>query len=79
MAMRVSMSGGWMSVIRPHWKREHRRSSSLAISLGGRSELMTICLFALCSVLKVLKNSSCVAWLLLMNYTSSIKRMSTLR
>ena len=41
-AMRVSRSGGWMSVISPHSKRERSRSSSVAISRGGRSELMTI-------------------------------------
>ena len=37
-AMRVSRSGGWMSVIRPHSNRERRRASSVAISFGGRSE-----------------------------------------
>ena len=36
-AMRVSRSGGWMSVISPHSKRERRRSSSVAMSRGGRS------------------------------------------
>ena len=40
--MRVSRSGGWMSVISPHSKRERRRASSVAISRGGRSEEMTI-------------------------------------
>ena len=39
-AMRVSRSGGWMSVISPHSNRERRRSSSVAMSRGGRSELM---------------------------------------
>ena len=38
--MRVSRSGGWMSVIRPHSKRERSRSSSVAISRGGRSDEM---------------------------------------
>ena len=42
-AMRVSRSGGWMSVMRPHSNRERRRSSSVAISFGGRSDEMTIC------------------------------------
>ena len=42
-AMRVSRSGGWMSVIRPHSKRLRSRASSVAISRGGRSEEMTIC------------------------------------
>ena len=36
--MRVSRSGGWMSVIRPHSNRERSRSSSVEISRGGRSE-----------------------------------------
>ncbi len=42
-AMRVSRSGGWMSVIRPHSKRLRSRSSSVAMSRGGRSLDMTIC------------------------------------
>ena len=42
-AMRVSRSGGWMSVIRPHSNRERSRSSSVEISRGGRSLDMTIC------------------------------------
>ena len=42
-AMRVSRSGGWMSVISPHSKRERRRSSSVEISRGGRSDEITIC------------------------------------
>ena len=41
--MRVSRSGGWMSVIRPHSKRLRSRSSSVAMSRGGRSLDMTIC------------------------------------
>ena len=41
--MRVSRSGGWMSVIRPHSKRLRRRASSVAMSRGGRSLDMTIC------------------------------------
>ena len=40
--MRVSRSGGWMSVISPHSKRERSRSSSVAISFGGRSDEITI-------------------------------------
>ncbi len=43
-AMRVSSSGGWMSVISPHSNRLRSRSSSVTSCLGGRSELMTICL-----------------------------------
>ena len=42
-AMRVSRSGGWMSVISPHSKRLRRRASSVAMSRGGRSLDMTIC------------------------------------
>ena len=41
-AIRVSRSGGWTSVISPHSKRERSRSSSVAMSRGGRSEDMTI-------------------------------------
>ena len=77
--MRVSRSGGWTSVIRPHSNRVRSRSSSVVSCLGGRSEVMTICLFALCSVLKVWKNSSCVRSLLSRNWMSSISRTSTSR
>ena len=42
-AIRVSRSGGWMSVIRPHSKRERSRSSRVEISRGGRSLEITIC------------------------------------
>ena len=42
-AMRVSRSGAWMSVRRPHSNRERSRSSSVAISRGGRSDEMMIC------------------------------------
>ena len=42
MARRVSRSGGWMSVIRPHLKRLRRRSSRVAMAWGGRSEVRTI-------------------------------------
>ena len=41
--MRVSRSGGWMSVISPHSNRDRSRSSSVAISFGGRSDEITIC------------------------------------
>ena len=40
--MRVSRSGGWMSVISPHSNRERSRSSRVAISRGGRSDEITI-------------------------------------
>ena len=36
-AMRVSSSGGWTSVIRPHSNRLRSRSSSVTSCLGGRS------------------------------------------
>ena len=41
-AIRVSRSGGWMSVIRPHSNRDRSRSSSVAMSRGGRSLDITI-------------------------------------
>ena len=37
MAMRVSRSGGWMSAMSPHSKRDRSRSSMRWISFGGRS------------------------------------------
>ena len=74
--MRVSSSGGWTSVIRPHSKRLRSRSSRVTSCLGGRSLESTICLLALCSVLKVWKNSSCVDSLLARNWMSSTSRMS---
>jgi hypothetical protein len=58
MAMRVSSSGGCTSVSRPHSNRLRSRSSSVTSRLGARSLVMTICLLALCRVLKVWKNSS---------------------
>ena len=42
MAMRVSRSGGWMSVISPHSNRDRRRASRVAISRGGLSDEMMI-------------------------------------
>ena len=42
-AMRVSRSGAVRSAIRPHSNRLRRRSSSVRIAFGGRSELRTIC------------------------------------
>ena len=41
-AIRVSRSGGWMSVMSPHSNRERSRASRVAISRGGRSDEMTI-------------------------------------
>ena len=42
MAIRVSRSGGLISVTRPHSKRDLKRSSRVAILLGGRSLERTI-------------------------------------
>ena len=74
--MRVSRSGGWMSVIRPHSKRDRSRSSSVWMSRGGRSELITICRPASWSELNVWKNSSWIRSLCSKNWTSSIRRTS---
>ncbi len=78
-AMRVSRSGGWTSVISPHSKRLRSRSSSWAICFGGRSLEMTICFSALCSALKVWKNSSWVRSFCSRNWMSSIRRTSAWR
>ena len=43
-AVRVSKSGGEISVSKPHSNRDFSRSSSVLISFGGRSEVSTICL-----------------------------------
>jgi hypothetical protein len=79
MAMRVSSSGGWTSVSRPHSNRLRSRSSSVTRRLGARSLEMTICLLALCRVLKVWKNSSCVPSLFSRNWMSSTRSTSTSR
>ena len=50
-----------------------------AAAWAARSVVMTICLLALCSVLKVWKNSSCVCTLPCRNWMSSISRTSTSR
>ncbi len=78
-AMRVSSSGGWTSVIRPHSNLLRSRSSRVTSRLGARSLEMTICLLALWSVLKVWKNSSCVPSLFSRNWMSSTSRTSTSR
>ena len=78
-AIRVSRSGGWTSVISPHSNRLRSRSSSASSRFGGRSEVITICLFALCNVLNVWKNSSWVWILPSRNWMSSISRTSTSR
>ena len=74
--MRVSRSGGWMSVISPHSNRERSRSSSVGIARGGRSEEMTICRPASYSELKVWKNSSWIDSLCSKNWMSSISSTS---
>jgi hypothetical protein len=79
MAMRVSSSGGWMSVISPHSNRVRIRSSRVSRRFGGRSEDTTICLLALWRVLKVWKNSSCVPSLPSRNWMSSTSSTSTSR
>src|SRR5438445_446642 len=73
-AIRVSRSGGWMSVIRPHSKRLRSLSSSVAMSRGGRSEDSTICEPASYSELKVWKNSSWKRSLPSRHWTSSIRK-----
>ena len=77
--MRVSRSGAWTSLISPHSKRVRSRSSRDESWRGDLSELMTICLFALCSVLNVWKNSSWVRSARSMNWMSSMRSRSTER
>ena len=79
MATLVSRSGGWMSAIRPHSKRERRRSSRVGMSRGGQSQVRTICFCDSYSALKVWKNSSWVRSLPARNWMSSISSRSTLR
>ena len=79
MAMRVSRSGAVRSAIRPHSKRLRRRSSSVVISLGGRSDERTICLPSSWMALNVWKNSSCVRSLSAMNWMSSMSSRSMRR
>ncbi len=75
----VSMSGGWMSAMRPHSKRLWSRSSMVGIWRGGQSELTTICFWLSCRALKMWKNSSWVRSLPAMNWMSSTRRTSTAR
>ena len=79
MASRVSRSGGWMSVMRPHLNRLRRRSSSVGMASGGRSEEITICLLAPWRELNVWKNSSWSPSLPSMNWMSSMSSTSTSR
>ena len=76
MAILVSKSGGCISAISPPSKRLLSLSSSVFISLGGRSLDMIICLLASCRALKVWKNSSCVRSFCDINCISSIRRTS---
>ncbi len=57
----------------------HAGPRSRASCFGGRSEVTTICLLELCSVLKVWKNSSCVWILPPRNWMSSTRSTSTSR
>ena len=43
-AVRVSMSGRFSSVTKPHSNRDTKRGANPSISLGVRSEVSTICL-----------------------------------
>ncbi len=79
MATLVSRSGGWMSAISPHSKRERSRSSSVGMSRGGQSLVRTICFCDSYRALKVWKNSSCVRSFPARNWMSSMSRRSTLR
>ena len=78
-AIRVSRSGGWTSVISPHSKRERSRSSSAVISFGGRSDDRTIWPPASYTLLKVWKNSSWMRSLPAKNWMSSIRSTSYVR
>ncbi len=78
-AMRVSRSGALTSATTPHSKREIRRCSDGAISLGERSEEITTCFFASKRLLKVWKNSCSERSLPMRNWMSSMSRQSRLR
>ena len=52
-----------MSTVRPHSKRDRRRSSRVSISFGGLSEDMIICFFDSYNVLKVWKKFLLCAFL----------------
>ena len=54
----VSISGGWTSAIIPPSKRVRKRSSSVAISAGERSDVNTICFFCENSSLKIWNTAS---------------------
>ena len=66
-----------MSATMPHSNRLTSRASRPGISLGGRSEVRTICLLASYSALKVWKNSSWVVSLPSRKCTSSTRKRST--
>ena len=52
MAILVSRSGGWTSTIRPHSKRDLRRSNSPERSFGDESLEITICFLVLVKLVK---------------------------
>ena len=60
MAILVSRSGGCISAISPHSKRERSLSSRVRMSFGGLSLDIIICLLASYRALNVWKNSSWV-------------------
>ena len=76
-AILVSKSGGWISVISPISNLDLNLSSNVGISFGGLSLEMIICLFASCNALNVWKNSSCVPSFPAINWISSINKTST--
>ena len=66
-----------MSHMRPSENLVLNLSSSVEISLGGLSEVITICLLCWYKSLNVWKNSSCVDSLPITNCMSSMRRTST--
>jgi hypothetical protein len=79
-AMRVSRSGGWTSVMRPHLEPAAQPLlEATELLRADVTDVMTTCLLALCSVLKVWKNSSCVCSLPARNWMSSMRSTSTSR
>ena len=74
-----SKSAGPTSTINPAPNRLLKRSSNLAISVGGLSEVITTCPPSPPIALKVWKNSSCTEAFPAINCTSSINRALTLR
>jgi len=75
-AILVSTSGGCISATMPLLNLDVILSSKLVKSLGGRSDVITICFPAMYNALKVWKNSSWVDSLPMINWTSSISKTS---